>query len=680
MRTTSTPAAGTGRRATGLAAVLALALGGVVAIASPALADSAAIPTALHGSESLGSVTASASSGNLSGSLTASASLDWSQAAAVAVSWNPDDVRQGRHLDPSDDYNRSAPGTMSITYSVSGTGSLDASSEGFGTLSIGFGPISVTASGTCDLKTSGSAYACHLESGSVDLFDLGPAALGTPYVHGKMVADVTVTPDQLATLRTASAGGQTVGTNALQLPEDAVVDPLLVGCKVGTGDSLSYALGDFSATPGLHIVSGVEISAGVIVPNPITAVPGIYVELASDTFPVATTDMPVTMTGAGGSVDLGAIKPNNIAPTLGAVSAPDGVEGTPIQFSTSATGPCAAGGTYTWDFGDGGNGHTATPQHTYADNGVYTGQVVFTDSTGLTDAADFTVNVSNAAPEVTVVPGAPVTVPWGKALTLKAQAVDPGAADQSTLTYDWDFADGDSIDNGGPSETHSWAAPGDRSPTVNVCDKDGACTLKTFTVHVRTHATTLAYTGPQAADFSSTSTLTASLEDEFGAPINNAPVVFSVDGTVVGTALTNASGHASLDHVVTETAGNRTVSAAYAGSSLYDADASATTPYVVSPMASTITYTGGLKGAPNKATAVSAKVVDALGRPLSGYTVTFVIGSQSTTAVTNGSGVASGQIVLNQKPAYYPLTASWDGDPGRYLGASTSAQFSLNKK
>jgi PKD repeat protein len=670
-----------GRRGTGLLAVLALSFSGLVAVAAPASADSGTIPTSLHGSGSLGSETATASSGAFSGSITASASLDWTQAAAVSVSWDPDNVRQGRHLDPSDDYDRLVPGTMSITYSVSGSASVDASSEGFGTLTASFGPLSITTTGTCDLKTSGAAYSCHLESGNVELFDLGPLALGTPYLHGKMVSDVTVTPDQLASLRTASAGGQTLGTNNLQLPEDATVDPLLVSCGAGTGDNLSYALGDFSATPGLHIVSGVELSAGVIIPNPITAVPGIYVELYSDTFPVATTDMSVTMNGAGGSVDMGAIKPNNIPPTLGAVSAPDGVEGTPIQFATSATGPCAAGATYSWDFGDGsGPGHTATPKHTYADNGYYTGQVVVTDSTGLTDTEDFALTVTNAAPNVTVVPGAPVTVPWGKPLTLKAQAVDPGAADQSTLTYDWDFADGDSIDNGGPSETHSWATVGDRTPTVNVCDKDGACTLKTFTVHVRTHATTLAYTGPQAADYSSTSTLTASLVDEFGTAINNAPVVFSVDGSPVGTATTNASGHASLDYAVTQTAGNHTVSAAYAGSALFDADTTGNIPFVVSPMASTITYTGGLKGAPNKATSVSAKVVDALGRPLAGYPVTFVIGSQQTTATTNSSGVAATTITLNQKPGFYPLTASWPGDSGKYLGDSTSAQFSLNKK
>ena len=662
-------------------AVLALALAGLVATPGAAYADSGTIATTLHGTGSLGSVTATGGSGAFSGSVTASASLDWSQAAAVSIAWDPDDVRQGRHLDPSDDYGRTAPGTMSVTYSVSGSGSVDASSEGLGTLSLSFGPLSITASGTCDLKTSGGSYSCHLESSDVELFDLGSAAVGTPYLHGKMVSDVTVTPDQLATLRTASAGGQTLGTDNLQLPEDAVVDPLLVSCEAGTGDHLDYALGAFSATPGLHIVSGVELEAGVIIPNPVTVVPGIYVELWSDTFPVATTDMDVTMSGDGGSIDMGAIQANNIAPTLGAVSAPDGVEGTPIQFSTSASGPCAAGGTYTWDWGDGtGAGHTATPKHTYADNGYYTGQVVFTDSTGLTDAKDFALDVSNAAPDVTVVPGAPVTVPWGKQLTLKAQAVDPGAADQSTLTYDWDFADGDAVDNGGPSETHSWATVGDRNPTVNVCDKDGACTLKTFSVHVRSHATTLSYTGPQAADFSSTSTLTASLVDEFGTAINNAPVEFYVDGSSVGTASTDASGHASLAYVVTRTAGSHTVSASYAGSALFDADTSATDPFAVAAMASKITYTGGLKGAPNKPTAVSAKVVDALGRPLAGYTVTFVIGTQSKTAVTDANGVAATTITLSQKPGFYPLTASWAGDPGKYLGDSTSAQFSLNKK
>ena len=672
------PAAGSGRRrAVGVAAALALSLGGVVALAAtPAFADSGAIPTSLSGSGPVGSQTYSFSSGPLSGSATFAASAEWGQPAAVAVDWDPDKVRQGRDIDPTVDYGRPVSGTLSVHYTVTGNLTLSTS---IGDLSMGLSE-SLTATGPCDLRTSGAAYDCHLESGDVGIFDPSDFGYGLPYLDMNMISDVTITPDALDTLRTAQTPSQVIGTNALSLGEGPQTDPLSVGCKIPDGDALTYQLGGFSSTPGLHVVSKVGIHAGFIVPV-VPPAPGYRLEVYSDTVTVATSDTSLNLTGDGGSVAMGEIQPNNIAPTLGAVSAPDGVEGTPIQFSTSATGPCAAGATYSWDFGDGsGPGHTATPKHTYADNGDYTGQVVVTDSTGLTDTKDFTVHVDNAAPNVTVIPGAPVTVPWGKSLTLKAQAVDPGAADQSTLTYDWAFDDGDSIDNGGPSATHSWASVGDRTPTVNVCDKDGACTLRSFTVHVRSHASALAYTGPQAADFSSTSPLTADLTDEFGAPVANAPVVFSVDGSAVGTALTNASGHASLAYVVTKTAGSHTVSAAYAGSALYDAAASGSQPFAVSAMASTITYTGGLKGAPNKATAVSAKVVDALGRPLGGYLVTFVIGSQTVTATTNSSGIASTQVVLNQKPGFYPLTASWSGDAGKYSGATTSAQFSLNKK
>jgi PKD repeat protein len=669
--------AGSGRRrAIGLTAALALSLSGVALATVPAFADSGAVGTSLSGSGPVGSETYSFSSGALSGSATFGASAQWGQPAVIGVDWDPDQVRQGRNLDPTVAYTRPASGTLSVKYTVSGSLTL---STVIGDLTLGLSE-SLTATGPCALKTSGSAYDCHLESGDVGIFDPSDFGYGLPYLDMNMIADVSVTPDALSTLRTAKTASQVVGTNALALGENPQTDPLLIGCTIADGDALAYELGGLSSTPGLHVVSKVGIHAGFIVPV-VPPFPGYRAEVYSDTVTVATSDTSLAMTGDGGSIAMGAIQPNNIAPTLGAVSAPDGVEGTPIQFSTSATGPCAAGSTYAWDFGDGSSpGHTATPKHSYADNGDYTGQVVVTDQTGLTDTKDFTVHVSNVAPNVSVVPGAPVTVPWGKSLTLKAQAVDPGAADQSTLTYDWAFDDGDSIDNGGTSATHSWASVGDRTPTVNVCDKDGSCTLRSFTVHVRSHASTLAYTGPQAADFSSTSALTADLNDEFGAPVNNAAVVFSVDGSPVGTAMTNTSGHASLNYVVSKTAGNHTVSASYAGSPLYDAAATGNQPFVVSAMASKITYTGGLSGAPNKFTTLSAKVVDSLGRPLGGYLVTFVVGSQSITATTSSSGVASTQLKLNQKPGFYPLTASWSGDVGKYTGDSTSVQFSLNKK
>lgn len=669
------------RRASGRIAggvtVTALVVGGMIATATPAFADTGTIATTLSASGPVGSETYSFTEGALSGSATFSADASWNQPAVISVDFDPDLVRQGRNLDPEVDFERPVSGTMSITYAIDADLVLDTE---IGDLDVGF-TESITASGTCALRASGTAYECHLASAEIGIFDPSDFGYGLPYLNASMVADVTVTPAALETLRTASAAGQTLGTNALSLGEDAQTDPLLIGCKIPDGDSLDYALGGLSATPGLHVDSRVGIHAGFIVPI-VPPAPGYRLEVYSTSVTVAQSDTSLTMAGAGGSVGFGAIKPNNIAPTLGAVTVPDeNVEGTPVQFATSATGPCAAGSTYTWDFGDGsGPGHTATPQHTYADDGVYTGQVVVTDPTGLTDTKDFTVVVDNAAPNVVVIPGAPVTVPWGKPLTLQAQAVDPGAADQSTLTYEWDFDDGDSVSNGGPSATHQWAGIGDRNPTVTVRDKDGGVTTRSFTVHVRAHDTVVSYTGPNSGTHNVPTTLTASLVDEFGAPINGGVVEFSIDGTPVGTASTNASGHAALGYTVPLVAGAHTVSVAYAGSTLFTTDGSVVEAFTVGADASILTYTGGLKGAPNKDTAVSAKLTDSLGRPLAGRVVTFVIGSQSVTATTNSSGVAATTIKLTQKPGFYPLTVSWPGDAGTYLDDSVALQFSLNKK
>lgn len=662
----------------GLASGVALSLA-ALATPSAAFADTGTIPTSLHGTTDLGTETVSATSGALSGSLAFSAGLTWDQGASISATWDPNNVRQGRDLDPTVAYTRPVPGAMSIHYSATGTLSIDTGSA-FGVLSTSV-TVSQDATGTCSLLGSGPDYTCHLESSGVKVVDPTIFGVGLPYVEVKMVSDVTITPQALHTLRTATAGLVSLGTNDLALGETPIVDPLHVGCRTGVGDALTYALGSLSTSDGIHVVSSVGLDVGAVLPNPITGVPGFYQSFYNDTIPVATTDTTAAMSGPGGSIAMGAIQANNVPPTLGPVSAPAGLEGSPIQFSTSATGPCAAGATYTWDFGDGsGAGHTATPRHIYADAGVYTGQVTVTDSTGLTDTQDFTVNVGNVAPNVSVIPGAPVTVAWGRPLTLQAQAVAPGAADQATLTYSWDFADGDSISNGGTSATHQWATPGTLHPSVTVCDEDGFCTTRSFTVNVRARATTLSYTGPQTGTYSATSGLAASLVDEFGQPVNAGPVTFSVDGSSVGTATTGATGAAGLSYVVSQPAGSHQVSASYAGSALYLPAGSGNQPFAVSAMATSVTYTGGLIGAPNKPVAVSAKVLDALGRPIAGAPVTFVIGSQSTTATTNASGVASGAIVLAQKPGYYPLTVSWPGAAGTYLGSGTSAQFSLNKK
>jgi hypothetical protein len=71
---------------------------------------------------------------------------------------------------------------------------------------------------------------------------------------------------------------------------------------------------------------------------------------------------------------------------------------------------------------------------------------------------------------------------------------------------------------------------------------------------------------------------------------------------------------------------------------------------------------------------------DATGKALAGRTIVFVLGTQTASAVTNATGVASTTLKLDQKNGTYSLTATFTpagADAGLYLGDSDSATFSL---
>lgn len=660
------------RRRVAATSVLTLAAGVALAAgAAPAFAGTATNATTLSGSTTLGHASASGDFGPLHAQADADVSMDWSQVAAVSVNWDDNLVRQGRSLDPKVGYARTVPGSMSVTYSVSASLSWDGLSA---TVSTG-----ITASGPCDLKAGGPDYTCHLTSPDVGVVDPSNFAVGFPYVDMAVIADVTVSPNGIDTLRTASFDGTPAGTANLNLQESPITDSLAVPCSSGVGDTLGYHLGGLSATDGVTVATGLDFKVGVIAPNPITVTPGFRVEFTHQVVPIDSTSSTIAMAGAGSDSSLGAVQANNIAPSISVSPSFSGNEGSPITFGASATGPCAASGTYKWTFSDGTAEYGATVHHAFTDSGPYTGHVKITDTTGLSDTADFSVDVANLAPAVHVVPSAP-TVAWGRPLTLQAQAVDPGAGDQSTLTYAWNFDDGTPIVTGGPSETHEWATPGSYGVTVEVCDDDGGCTTSPVPVTVRKRSATIGYTGDSAGTYSASTNLSGSLVDEYGQPVNGATLGFALDGGSVGSAVTGSAGTASKTVTVGLSAGGHSVTASFGGTSRYTPADPASTDYAVAVMGTSLTYTGSVLGAPNKAVPLSAKLTDSLGRPLAGRTITFVLGSQSATAVTGATGVAATSLVLNQKPNRYPLTVSWTGEAGKYAPSSQALSFSLNKK
>ena len=657
------------------AAVTLLAIGPVAALAATSTVSNA---TSLSGDSTLTAVGFTASGAGVTATGTAEITVHWTQAASLDTTFDPNLVRQGRALDPADAYTRTGSGSMSVDYTIA---DLQVSWDGLGPFNLGSPTYSTT--GTCDLMAGGSDYACHLESDQITLLD--PSPLPGPFVKLRVVSDVTVTPDGIATLRTASFGGVADGTANLSLGESPITDNLSIPCTAGAGDDMTYDLGGLSTTAGITVDTGLEFDVGTSIPNPLFPIPDpvdpvIYITFASPTIDLGSTAGDITVSGAGATVDMGAVQANNIPPTVVAGGPYSGAEGSPVTFDGSGSSSICGFPTLRWDFSDGGVAFGPMPQHTFQAPGVFSGLLTATDPTGLSATTTFSVTIANLAPVVEA--GPDTTAAWGRLVAFNGSATDPGADDQSTLTYSWSFGDGSPSASGGGSTFHAYSFPGDYVATLTVCDRWSACASDTRTVHVRKRTVTVGDLGDTAGTFDTPGALSASLVDEFGETVSGRTIDFSVDGSAAGSAVTNASGTGSVAYTPLVDAGIHATGASFAGDSLYEAGAGSSS-IAIGVKATSVTYTGALSSKPNKTITLSAVLKDATGKALAGRTIVFQLGSQSAVAVTDASGLASTDLKLKQKNAMYLLTATWTplgADANRYAGSADSATFSLQAK
>ena len=72
-----------------------------------------------------------------------------------------------------------------------------------------------------------------------------------------------------------------------------------------------------------------------------------------------------------------------------------------------------------------------------------------------------------------------IPAPAGQATAFDATA--SGDPDGTIVRYDWDFGDGTTAPNGGPTPTHVYATPGARTATLGVTDADGTSTTRLWT-------------------------------------------------------------------------------------------------------------------------------------------------------------------------------------------------------
>jgi hypothetical protein len=617
--------------------------------------------------------------------------VDWSADAKTKIDYNDSEIRQGATLHANTTFSPDT-GTVHLKGNVHVDAGILNSPDGnplgpwldYSTLKVVTVPFDESIDCAMILTGDGSK-SCTVTLASIPAISLPVLFPLEINLNVDFKVGVDIDGSGVATVRSLDVvGGDNLASDPLLFdgtsPSVTVADSVAIPCTAPVGSDLSYSLTSSTYTPGTTLVSKIalDVDAELITPAPAPNIVLWDKELTSTNLTDTVLDFP--MTAPDGVADLGPIAKNNIPPTADAgLDLYTGTQGSPIVFSGIGSKSVCGFPTLRWDFSDGGVAFGALPKHTFEGSGLYSGLLTATDVSGLTSTATFAIDVANAAPSANA--GPDTSAAWGTPVAFNGSATDPGADDQSTLAYAWDFGDGSPSATGGPSTTHSYAVPGDYVATFTATDKHGASGSDTRTVHVRARHDVASFLGSNGT-FDTAGSLAASFTDEFGSPIVGRTITFKVDGAVVGTAQTGATGKATLAWTPAVDAGSHAVDATLSGDSMFDG-AAASGSISVAKKATTVTYSGALTGGPNKAVTLRASLVDATGKPLAGRTIAFKIGTQTVSAATDTNGVATASLTLNQKNGNYPLTATWTpagSDASRYVGSAAAATFSLQKR
>lgn len=618
--------------------------------------------------------------------------MTWSSQAAIDVTFDDQLLRQGQTLDLNDKLTVTG-GTMTATGTISGSMFI----ERDGTTNVqDFGAFSapLNLSWPCAVPLPGeSPRPCASGNADTQVFSLKiiDVAAGSAHLTLKVGASLTANVSTNGVVSSAAlavvGGGPEASQNVTWLgtSPSTTIDSRALPCTAPAGNDVTYRFAGGSTSGASQNLASTSKLIGSVLVDPAVGpdIEGPDLTIAE----VPNASVPLAMglsSGNSGTLTLGTLAKNNVPPVAdaggGATHTYTGNQGSPITFDGSGSSSACGFPTLRWDFSDGGVAFGMNPQHTFQGSGIYSGLLTATDATGLTSTTTFSIDVANRAPSASA--GPDTTAAWGRPVAFNGAGTDPGTDDQSTLTYSWSFGDGSPSATGGPSALHVYSTPGQYTATLVVCDRHGLCGIDSRIVNVRTRAVSLGALGDTAAIYDTAASRNAALVDEFGSPVNGRTIEFEVAGETVGSSVTNSSGTATMSWTPLLDAGTYAADATFAGDSLYD-PSTGSGAVVIDRKATSVEYTGSLKGAPNKVVTLSAVLKDATGKALVGRTVVFVLGSQTVSASANETGVAIATLKLSQKNGTYPLTATWTpegSDASRYVGSGASATFKLQAK
>lgn len=622
--------------------------------------------------------------------------LSFAPSTGTQASYDDTLLRQGQTMPIADTLTpvsgtMSATGAVDVQYGAYNDPTGGTNWQPSGTLTPGTVPFNTSF--TCDMPLPGDPAAnCTSSPFNVPVASI-TVIQGIPFVtigldidlSVNVTLNVTINGAGVATLRSiqvvGGSGADTAPLNFGGSSPSTVNDSVHFPCTQPAGNDVNYSFTNTGYSPDVDLstTTAVHFEATMTDVPPVFESVGLFGgDLGSVTNP--TTGLSLALAAPDQTINLGALAKNNVPPVADAGNGGvySGNEGTPISFDGSGSSSVCGFPTLQWNFSDGGVAYGPNPQHTFEGPGTYSGLLTATDATGLTNTTTFTVNVADVAPTVNAGPN--VGAAWGMPVSFNGSAVDAGSNLQSTLSYSWDFGDGSPSASGGPSVVHSYSSPGDYLATLTVCDSYDLCSASQTHVTIRKRNVTASYTGNFSGTYNTASSLNASLTDEFGNPVQGRTVSFTYGGSPAGSASTSSSGNAHTAFTPLLSAGSYPVGVGFTGDSLYNMAPPAGGTYVEGLKGTSVSYSGATSGGPNKTVTLSAVLTDATGQPLAGRTITFKLGTQTVSAVTNANGVATTSLKLSQKIGSYALTATFapsGADAGFYTGGSAASTFSL---
>ncbi len=164
----------------------------------------------------------------------------------------------------------------------------------------------------------------------------------------------------------------------------------------------------------------------------------------------------------------------NQAPTANPNGPYFGTVGSQVMFDgSSSSDPDGTIVSYSWNFGDGASGTGVNPTHTYSAAGTYNVTLTVMDNAGASDSASTSATITDVP---NLPPVANANGPYSGTVGVPVTFDGTGSSDPdgSIVRYDWNFGDGTTALDGGPTPSHTYQSNGGFTVTLTVTDDAGA--------------------------------------------------------------------------------------------------------------------------------------------------------------------------------------------------------------